>query len=124
MNANHEDRFDAAIRAHHQASLERLSPRAQAQLAQRRNTALRGEGLRRRGHGIRYAAAGFAALGALAIGLQFGTLPTTTGPATATATATAIGTATASTTDATMLDEDPEFYAWLASSDAQQVAME
>ena len=119
MNANHEDRFDAAIRAHHQASLDRLSPRTQAQLAQRRNTALRGEGMRR-GHGFRYAAAGFAALGALAIGLQFGTLPTTTGPATATA----IGTATASTTDATMLDEDPEFYAWLASSDAQQVALE
>ena len=84
MNANHEDRFDAAIRAHHQASLDRLSPRTQAQLAQRRNTALRGEGMRR-GHGFRYAAAGFAALGALAIGLQFGTLPTTTGPATATA---------------------------------------
>ena len=65
MNANHDrplddSMFDAAIRAHHQAALERLSPRAQAQLAQRRNAALRGESMRR-GYGFRYAAAGFAA---------------------------------------------------------------
>lgn len=107
---------DAALRAHHAASLERLSPRVLAQLAQRRNAALRGEGVRRT-HGFRYAA-GFAALCALAIGLQFNTAPT---PATS-APAASVGASTASA--ATMLDEDPEFYAWLASSDAQQVAME
>ena len=128
MNANHDNplgngmldngMFDDAIRAHHTASLERLSPRVRAQLAQRRNAALRGETVRR-GHGIRYAAAGFAALCALAIGLQFGTMPapTTTAPATTSNVAVA-------TPGATMLDEDPDFYAWLASSDAQRVAME
>ena len=117
MKGNDTNHFDAAIRAHHQASLERLSPRAQAQLAQRRNSALRGAGVRR-GHGLRYVAAGFAALFALAIGLQLRTMP---GP---TATATPPSVATASGNAATILDEDPEFYAWLASSDAQLVAME
>jgi hypothetical protein len=109
--------FDAAIRARHQASLDRLSPRVHAQLAQRRNAALRGQAVRR-GHGLRYAAAGFAALCALAIGLQFGTLPAPVAPATTAAQA------SASPSVGTMLDEDPEFYAWLASSDAQLVAME
>jgi len=38
--------------------------------------------------------------------------------------ATGIASTTTSSTDTTMLDEDPEFYAWLASADAQQIAME
>ncbi|QIL21311.1 hypothetical protein [Thermomonas sp. HDW16] len=117
MNSN-DNKFDDALRAHHDTSLERLSPRTRAQLAQRRNAALRGERVRH-GHGLRYAAAGFAALGALAIGLQFGTVqaPTTSTPV--------AGNVVSSTAPvATMLDEDPEFYAWLASSDAQRLAME
>ena len=117
MNERHHDHFDAALRARHQASLERLSPRVAAQLAQRRNAALRGLPVRR-AHGFRYAAAGFAALCALAVGLQLGITPAPTSPA-----ATA-GLASATPAVATMLDEDPEFYAWLASSDAQLVAME
>lgn len=112
--------FDAGLRARHAAALHSLSPRVQAQLAQRRNAALRGEG-RRQGHGLRYAAAGFAALGALAIGLQFGTMPGSPGTGTTTR---HVATAATPAANATMLDEDPEFYAWLASSDAQLVAME
>ncbi len=120
MTTDHDHQFDAALRARHQASLERLSPRVQAQLAQRRNAALRGEGTARRRHGFRYAAVSFAAVFALAIGLQqFRTTPDPTAPA-----ATGIASTASATSDATMLDEDPEFYAWLASSDAQQVAME
>lgn len=117
MSTDHDRTFDEAIRAQHSASLERLSPRVRAQLAQRRNTALRGNSVRR-GHALRYAVAGFAALGALAIGLRFGSIPapTVNTPATSVAASAA--------TPSTMLDEDPEFYAWLASSDAQQVAME
>jgi hypothetical protein len=66
---------------------------------------------------LRYAAAGFAALCALAIGLQFGSMPAPASldPGIA---------STSATPDTTMLDEDPEFYAWLASADAQQIAME
>jgi len=117
MNQHHDAAFDARLRAHHEASLERLSPRVQAQLAQRRHAALRGSPAARRTGHLRFAAAGFAALCALAIGLQFGTIsPTLPAPAAV------VTTNTTGTT--TMLDEDPEFYAWLASSDAQQVAME
>ena len=120
MNADHDNHFDAAVRAQHAISLERLSPRVRAQLSQRRNAALRGDTVRR-GHGFRYAAAGFAALCALAIGLQFGNMPT---PDTSTPASSSAATASTTTPVATMLDEDPEFYAWLASSDAQLVAME
>ncbi len=120
MNGNEINTFDSALRAQHEVSLERLSPRVQSQLALRRNAALRGEATRNRhGHGFRYAAAGFAALCALAIGLQFGIMPAPTPSA-----PTGSMASTSPTSAATMLDEDPEFYAWLASSDAQQVAME
>lgn len=114
---NNDHAFDAAIRASHQTSLDRLSPRVNAQLAQRRNAALRGQAPRR-GHGLRYAAAGFAALGALAIGLQFGSWRAPMAPALTAAQV------SATPPVGTMLDEDPEFYAWLASPDAQLVAME
>jgi hypothetical protein len=110
-------RFDRALRQHHATAVDRLSPRTRAQLAQRRNTALRGERVVP-AYGMRYAAAGFAAICALAIGLQFGLMPSPTSPAAG------IASATTSSTEATMLDEDPEFYAWLASADAQQIAME
>ena len=110
-------RFDRALRQHHAEAVERLSPRVRAQLAQRRNAALRGERVAP-AHGMRYAAAGFAAICALAIGLQFGMMPAPGNPSAA------IASATTSSTDTTMLDEDPEFYAWLASADAQQIAME
>lgn len=110
-------RFDHALRQHHATAVDRLSPRVRAQLTQRRNSALRGESVRR-GNGFRYAAASFAAVCALAIGLQFGLMPGPTSPAAG------IASATTSSTDTTMLDEDPEFYAWLASADAQQIAME
>ena len=122
MNANDTMLLDATLRARHAASLEHLSPRVQAQLAQRRNAALRGESARRGSrHGYRYAAAGFAAVFALMIGLRFGPAP----PNTATDAGTAmVVTAADASTNVTMLDEDPEFYAWLASADAQQIAME
>jgi len=121
INAAHLDRFDEALRQHHAVSVERLSPQVQAQLVQRRNAAGRGQAVHR-GAGLRAGAAAFATLCALAIGLQLrtGALPETGVPAQAVASAAA----GASRTQATMLDEDPEFYAWLASSDAQQVAME
>ena len=117
MNDHHDTAFDAAIRAAHGASLERLSPRVRAQLEQRRNAALRGTGARQ-SPVFRAAAAGFAALCALAIGLQFAMAP----PRAPDVAASSVASATSNA--ATMLDEDPEFYAWLASSDAQLVAME
>ncbi len=112
--------FDDTLRGHHHASLQALSPRVRAQLAQRRHAALRGVIATRR-HRFGYAAAGLAALCALAIGLQFRDLPSpVAAPTLAVATTNALPVRAAST----MLDEDPDFYAWLASADAMQVAME
>ena len=121
INSLHQDRFDDALRRHHAVSVARLSPQVQAQLVQRRRAAGRGQAVHR-GGGLRAGAAALATLCALAIGLQLRTaaVPETVVPAQSVASA-ATG---ASRTQATMLDEDPEFYAWLASSDAQQVAME
>ena len=75
----------------------------------------------RRSHRLGFAAAGLAALCALAIGVQFRN-PPTAGPAQSNVVAAT--TATCVRADSTMLDQDPDFYAWLASPDAIQVAME
>ena len=118
-NLPNDTGFDNELRRHHSAAVDRLSPRVRAQLAQRRNTALRGERVAP-AYRMRYAAAGFAAICALAIGLQFGLMPSPNIPATTAG----IASVATGATDTTMLDEDPEFYAWLASADAQQIAME
>lgn len=120
MIDEHTTPFDDALRGHHAASLQQLSPRVRAQLAQRRNAALRGKPANR-GHRFGYAAAGLAALCALAIGVQFRNPPSGD---VAPATVLTAATATSARADSTMLDQDPDFYAWLASTDALQVAME
>ncbi|MEO6155803.1 MAG: hypothetical protein ABIP16_08775 [Thermomonas sp.] len=113
-------RFDDTLRGHHDASLHALSPRVRAQLAQRRHAVMRGATATRY-HRFGYAAA-LAALCALAIGLQFRNPPSPAWAApAAVATTTRLVPARA---DSTMLDQDPDFYAWLASADAMQVAME
>jgi len=132
MNRN-PDNFDTRIRSHHATALARLSPQVQAQLAQRRNAALRGQPARHH-HGVRYAAASFATLCALAIGLHLyspSTAPTTTPApghaalaATAPATAAARSAPTPATSSNPMLEEDPSFYAWLGTPDVRQLAME
>lgn len=122
MNAGEHAPFDAALRARHAVALEQLSPRVRAQLAQRRHAALRGQAQpRARRNGLRYAIAGFAAIGVLGLGLQLqpARIAPPTTPSTSVATV-----ATAETRGDTLLDQDPEFYAWLASPDAQQLAME
>ena len=120
-NTSDHARFDLALQGHHAAALAQLSPQVRAELAKRRIAANRTEGARSR-HGVRYAAAAFATLCALAIGLQL--RPATLPGHVASADATIAIVAAAGRSDSTMLDEDPEFYAWLASSDAQQIAME
>ena len=112
-------RFDQVIRQHHANAVERISPRARAQLAQRRSAALRGEVQPRPAFGLRHAGFAFAAVFAVAVGI--GLMPATQTPAPAPTPQVA---ATTSATSNTILDEDPDFYAWLASPDAQRVAME
>ena len=120
MMTDETTRFDEALRGHHRVSLEQLSPQVRAQLAQRRHAAPRGSSPQR-SHRFGFAAAGFAALCALAIGVQFRTPPT---PSAAPDTMVASTNTISARTDSIILDQDPDFYAWLASSDAMQVAME
>lgn len=110
-------RFDAALRACHAGALDRISPATRAQLVQRRRAALRG-GRPHVSHGVRYAVAGLAAVSALVVGLQLRQ------PALPTVPVQAQAAAEPAVRPPTFLDEDPEFYAWLASSDARLVAME
>lgn len=122
MNDIHHD-LDRALRARHAEALAHLSPRVQAQLVQRRHAALRGQRPAARHHRLRFAAAGFAALCALALGLRFQS-PSSETPRPGPAVVAAVATPAAAAPTTTLLDEDPEFYAWLASADARQVAME
>ena len=112
-------RFDQVIRQHHANAVERISPRARAQLAQRRSAALRGEVQPRPAFGLRHAGFAFAAVFAVAVGI--GLMPATQTPAPAPTPQVA---ATTPATSNTILDEDPDFYAWLASTEVQQLAME
>lgn len=114
-----DDRFDRALRAQHAAALESLSPATRAQLAQRRLAVLRAPA-GRAPHRLRYALAAGAAVCALALGLQLRPSGSPAAPAARPALA---GMQAAPRAD-TLLDEDPEFYAWLASSDARLAAME
>ena len=129
------DDFDDAIRAHHAASLDRLSPRVRAQLQQRRRAALAGQAPREARSPWRFALplAAACAVGALAIGLQL-RAPDAPAPAVATAQpastpapAPRATTALPDTDEATAsasLEENPELYVWLASDDAALMAME
>lgn len=139
--ATPDERFDSAMRGRHAAALDAVSPRVVAQLQQRRRMALAGAasragGPRRWGWPLGAAvAASCAALLAVAIGLQS---PSTTGPSrgapsvAGNAPAVNLPSIAAAGVDADndgiadggILDEDPDFYAWLASSDATALAME
>lgn len=122
-----DDRFDRAgidqrLRERHTEAVARISPRVRAQLVQRRHAALRGDAAAAPRLGLRPLAAGAAFVAVLALGLMLlpgG--PGTPAPATDAAIADA---ATPAPAPNTILDEDPEFYAWLASTDGQLLAME
>lgn len=114
------EHFDMQARAAHARSLAALTPRVRAQLQQRRRAAFAAAtapmALHRR-HG-------WAWLGApaLALALAFGA-PWRTAHEPAPA-ATVAANAVAATTAPTTLDQDPDFYLWLASSDAVALASE
>ena len=118
MMIDETSRFDEALRSRHRAALVQVSPNVRAQLVQRRHAALRGTSPQR-SHRLGFAAAGFAALCALAIGVQFRN-PQTPGQVPDRI----FANTTPARADSIILDQDPDFYAWLASSDAMQVAME
>lgn len=117
-----DDRFDAAMRQRHALASARISPRVEAQLRQRR-AALRADP--RRAHsgwrpGWPVATACAAVLAVLA-GTQLQREPASQTPAPA---AMAAAAAAADRADLdSVLDENPDFYLWLASGDADTFAV-
>lgn len=121
----HDTRFDEAMRDLHREALAAVSPATRQRLRAARTGAARPR------HGGAWAlGASVAAVAALAIGLQLGPLPAGRGPATAappSATAArgaAPSTPVADAGDVATLDENPDLYLWLASNDADLIALE
>ncbi|MGY3263965.1 hypothetical protein [Lysobacter sp. HA35] len=142
MHGNAGDAFDARARSVHAASLDQLSTRVNAQLAQRRRAALKGE-TRRSSHGVlRWAGVATAGLalalvvqlrppGSAAGGVSHGQVAATNTrvamnapqPRIAAVTpspATRLPTATDADVVAPDLTEDPEFYLWLGAERSAQ----
>ncbi len=120
-DTNHNDqheRFDAEMRQRHVLASARLSLHTQSQLQQRRVAAMRtGSTHDRHQRWVGWSVAtACMALLALAFGLQVHQQPTTPS-------ATPAIVAGNDSLD-TVLDENPDFYLWLASSDANAFAME
>jgi hypothetical protein len=111
MNAN--DTFDTRVRDAHAMALERLSPKTQAQLVQRRRAALAAQDAPRARPVLRWAVATFAVC-AIAIGV-FRPLRDST-PSTPAIAETAA--------PAETIDDNPDFYLWLDSNDATSLASE
>lgn len=113
---NGHETFDARVRAAHDVAVARLSPKTQAQLVQRRRRALAAQGTPHARPALRWAVATLAVC-AIAIGV-FRPLR---GPAPS---APPLASATASAAPAETIDDNPDFYVWLASSDANALASE
>ena len=128
MNTKDRD-FDATLRNHHAQALANLSTRTQSQLQLRRRAAAtpdRHASMR----AFAWPLAAACAAGVLVVGLQW-RQPDTPVPAAASSVAASSGTVDAAAKPAddefdayTALDEAPDLYLWLASSDAAALAME
>ena len=115
------DAFDRDMQHLHAAAVDHISPQTLARLRVARH-GLGKETVSRHGHAWRWAAAtAFSAVLAVAIGVQF--LPTSQ-PVTPASPTVATVVADEYTTGVTALDENPDLYVWLASSEAEPLAME
>lgn len=120
MNTD-DPRFDAALRGLHAQAVSRLSAGTTAELHRRRHAALDTATRPRRLFGWP-AAAAFASVLGVALALGFGLQRDPPVPAATPLAATPVD---ADADEAyTALDENPDFYLWLASSDATLLAME
>ncbi|HEY1034491.1 MAG TPA: hypothetical protein VGE09_05865 [Pseudoxanthomonas sp.] len=122
----HDDTgFDAQARSLHRASLAQVSPQTLMRLRTARHEAQRAAPAGGARSWRWLTATAFSAVLAVGIGVQF--LPrTSTVPAPGAATPVAVTDGEASLDEATTgtLEEDPDLYLWLASADAQPLAME
>ena len=123
MNDNNLEPLARRARELHQQSLEALSPRTRAQLHNRLRAVLAPEATQARRRDWRWAAAPALAL-ALAFALPWQDTqlqPPAGGPQVA---STAADAAALMQVPVSPLEQDPEFYAWLASADALALASE
>ena len=107
--------FDRRAREVHEQSLQALSPRVRAQLHNRLQAAVSAP--RGAGHVHRW---GLATAAALALAIGFGL--TWTGIDDATAPAVVATTNPVASDPPATLEQDPDFYLWLASADAVALA--
>ena len=115
------DTFDRDMQQLHATAVDNISPQTLARLRAARH-GLEKEIAPQRGHAWRWmTATAFSAVLAVAIGMQF--LPTAQPVAPASPTVAAV-VADEYTTGVTALDENPDLYVWLASSEAEPLAME
>lgn len=116
------DRFDQAARAAHADALAHVSAGTMAQLHRRRHAALASPPAR----GWRWPlpAAAFASLLVVAVGLGFGLRMSDEAPPAAATPALAAGTEPGIEAVLDDLGQNPDFYVWLASGDADLIAME
>ena len=114
------DSFDRDLRQLHAAAVSQVSPQTLARLRAARHAA---QTAPKRGHAWRWVTAtAFSAVLAVALGTQFlprsGTVPATQ-PMVAT-----VGNDDGYDDSLAALDESPDLYMWLASSEAEPLAME
>ena len=117
------ERFDQAARAAHADALAHVSAATMAQLHRRRHAALASAPAR----GWRWPlpAAAFASLLVVAVGLGFGLrMADEAPPAPAAPALAATGADPGIEAVLDDLDQNPDFYVWLASGDADLIAME
>lgn len=113
--------FDRGMRQLHATAVTQLSPQTLARLRNARQQAQ--TSAPRRGHAWRWAAAtAFSAVLAVTIGLQL--LPKPAPMSAAQPIAATVSGDDAYTDSVSVLDENPELYMWLASSEAEPLAME
>lgn len=119
-------RLDAHARQLHGASLRQVSPQTLARLRAARHAAQSAPAPAHAGHWRWLAATAFTAVLAVGVGLQL--MPADpSGSVPESGTAVAVATPSSAVDEfgvSTVLDEDPDLYLWLASSEAQPLAME
>lgn len=125
MTMNDHD-FDARLRGHHAQALANTSARTQAQLRRRLATVPERHPSM---HAFAWPLAAACAVGLLVVGLQWRQTDTAATSASSVAAAPDTVDASSATDDGDFdayaaLDEAPDLYLWLASSDAAALAME
>ncbi|MCY7353596.1 MAG: hypothetical protein LH470_00630 [Lysobacter sp.] len=123
---NSDDTFDRAMRDRYREAVQHVSPATRSRLRANRHAAARGESMPVRGWPLGAAFGGLAAVVfAITLGLNFNQgLQIDDAQPAPQAASDMLATVADDLPLVTALDQDPDFYVWLASSDAQLMATE